>query len=143
MAFDRKAYMKEWNRRPENRARQKAARKRWHAKPGVLEHLAAKKREQNATDKGKIQQHSRILKFHYGITRKQYEEMLLAQQGLCAICHNPPSDFGRYKNLCVDHNHETGKIRGLLCGRCNLQIGAFEDDIQLLQKAIAYLVKYG
>lgn len=60
----------------------------------------------------------------YGITLGTFEEMVKAQNGLCAICGNPPSN-GR--TLHVDHNHMTGKLRKLLCFRCNGMLGWFEN----------------
>jgi hypothetical protein len=75
------------------------------------------------------------LKREYGLTKEDYLEMLKFQNGVCAICCNPE----KKKRLAVDHCHNTGKIRGLLCTRCNTSIGRFNDDVELLQKAIDYL----
>ena len=70
---------------------------------------------------------------NYGITEDDYNRFLVRQEYKCGIC-------GREKEkLHVDHNHKTGKVRGLLCNKCNLAIGQFGDDIQTLQKAIFYL----
>jgi hypothetical protein len=68
----------------------------------------------------------------YGISPEQYEEMLKRQGGVCAIC-------GRGRKLCVDHDHDTGHIRGLLCKPCNSSIGQLGDDVEGLKKAISYL----
>ena len=75
------------------------------------------------------------LKRDYGLTKESYLEMLKSQNGVCAICCNPE----KKRRLAVDHCHNTGKIRGLLCTRCNTSIGRFNDDVELLQKAIDYL----
>jgi len=75
------------------------------------------------------------LKRDYGLTKEGYLEMFKSQNGVCAICCNPE----KKKRLAVDHCHNTGKIRGLLCARCNTSIGRFNDDVELLQKAIDYL----
>jgi hypothetical protein len=75
----------------------------------------------------------------YGITQEEYNSMVLIQNGVCAICKLPPSK----KRLSIDHNHETGKIRGLLCSRCNLAIGGFRDSAQLLREAANYIEKGG
>lgn len=72
----------------------------------------------------------------YGITLEQYEEMLAAQNGGCAICGGQ-NDDGR--KLYVDHDHTTGAVRGLLCIRCNRAIGCFLDDPAHLTAAISYL----
>lgn len=70
----------------------------------------------------------------YGITPEDYDQMFEVQQGLCAICAEA-SDL----RLHIDHDHETGKVRGLLCARCNPALGAFRDSPVLLQAAIDYL----
>lgn len=72
----------------------------------------------------------------YGITPEQYQDMLQAQGGVCAICRNTCST-GR--KLCVDHCHETGRIRGLLCSECNNGIGKLKDSPTLLRIAANYL----
>lgn len=72
----------------------------------------------------------------FGITLDEYRTRLEAQGGVCAICHNTCSS-GR--SLAVDHDHETGKVRGLLCGVCNRGLGNFADSVQNLRNAVAYL----
>ena len=74
----------------------------------------------------------------YNLTEHQYNEMLKQQNGVCAICKQKEI-HKLYKFLPVDHNHKTGKIRGLLCSRCNYGIGNFNDNIELLKEAINYL----
>src|SRR5271167_40528 len=69
------------------------------------------------------------LKNRYGITIEQFEEMLIKQNGLCAICNNLPEEG---KRLNVDHDHKTNKVRALLCRNCNLLIGHANDQINLL-----------
>lgn len=73
----------------------------------------------------------------FGLTPEQYEEMLEAQSGGCAICGTPEGYAG--KRLAVDHDHQTGEVRGLLCDRCNLVLGKMEDNPELLQQAATYL----
>jgi len=70
----------------------------------------------------------------YGITIAQYDAMLARQGGVCAICRKH-----RGKTLCVDHCHVTGKVRGLLCRKCNAAIGFFEDDPRIARAGAAYL----
>lgn len=82
------------------------------------------------------------LKHLYGITLQQYAILYEAQKGLCAICSQQETkikDSGEYYPLSVDHVAETGAIRGLLCSKCNLGIGAFQHDIELFEKVISYL----
>jgi len=85
------------------------------------------------------------LKKKYGITLEDYNKMLESQNNVCMICgknethkHNISS---KYVDLAVDHDHSTGKVRGLLCTYCNVGLGAFKDNKELLQKAIEYLNK--
>ena len=74
----------------------------------------------------------------YGISLDEYEKLLTEQHGLCAICSGEcPSK----RSLAVDHDHATGKVRGLLCANCNRGLGMFKDKIQALEKAITYLEK--
>lgn len=73
------------------------------------------------------------------LTNQEYRRMLASQGGACAICGVRP----RRRRLAIDHDHETGAIRGLLCGNCNLGIGHFADDPGLLQKAASYLDNAG
>jgi len=83
------------------------------------------------------------LKGQYGITLDNYNEMLDKQNGTCAICNLKETkiskETGDPKRLAVDHCHETGKVRGLLCFHCNSSLGKFKDSIELLQNAIDYL----
>lgn len=74
-------------------------------------------------------------KKNFGLTTDEYMNMLLSQNGVCAICNGVNSD----RSLAVDHDHKTEAIRGLLCTRCNNAIGAFKDDPELLRKAARYL----
>ena len=73
----------------------------------------------------------------YGLSLVDYQKLADAQENVCAICGGPPK--GRGAKLYVDHNHGTGKIRGLLCVTCNAGIGQFQDCVNLLQRAINYL----
>jgi len=76
-------------------------------------------------------------KLGINITWDEYEALEKAQGGRCAICGEIPEN----QRLSVDHCHESGKIRGLLCQPCNLGLGSFKDDKELLGKAKAYLEK--
>lgn len=74
----------------------------------------------------------------YGITLADYDAMLAAQSGLCAIC-SAGEPGGNANHWHVDHNHQTGRVRGLLCTRCNIGLGYFQDDPDRLANALAYL----
>lgn len=78
------------------------------------------------------------LKIRYGITLEEFEHMLALQGGVCAICKQPEND--RYKRrLSVDHDHSTGKVRGLLCHMCNTALGKLKDNPELFDAAASYL----
>ncbi len=86
------------------------------------------------------------LQYRYGITLEEYNTMLEEQNGECAVCGTDDpkgrqSGRGKVKGFYVDHNHETGEIRGLLCNNCNRSIGLFNDDPSILEKAVLYLRK--
>lgn len=82
---------------------------------------------------------------NYGIDFGAYQQMLLDQKGVCAICEKPETKMenGTIRLLSVDHNHTTGAVRGLLCANCNMAIGYACDDVSVLEKAIVYLQKHG
>lgn len=80
-----------------------------------------------------------VLKYKYGITKEDYEKMLLLQNGKCAICGTTNSRHNKSNNLLVDHCHDSLKVRGLLCNRCNTTLGLVNDNIDILSKMIDYL----
>ena len=77
------------------------------------------------------------LKNKYGITLGEYDKILEDQNNRCAICGMTPEENDR--RLCVDHNHETGETRALLCSNCNAMLGLAQDNISILSRAIEYL----
>ena len=79
-----------------------------------------------------------------GLTIEQFAEMLRIQQNRCAICGDLPDPNGikAASRLHVDHNHTTGLVRALLCGRCNQGLGYFRDDPSLLHLAADYLERH-
>jgi hypothetical protein len=77
------------------------------------------------------------LKRKFGITAEQYAGMLVAQGGACAICET--KDTRPWKYFVVDHDHATGRVRGLLCPACNTCIGQARDDSNILREAAHYL----
>ena len=76
------------------------------------------------------------LKYKYKINQNDYDQFLKEQNNCCKICEID-NNFGLL--LSVDHNHKTGKVRGLLCQNCNLILGNSKDNIKILEKAIQYL----
>ena len=73
--------------------------------------------------------------YEYGLAPGEYEKLKEAQESRCAICGEPP----RTPSLHVDHDHDTGEVRGLLCDRCNRGLGQFQDDPDIVEKAALYL----
>lgn len=82
----------------------------------------------------------------YGIDAARYQEMLHEQGGVCAICRQPErapdKASGKIRDLAIDHDHETGAIRALLCSNCNRGLGLFNDSEELLGAAVAYLQRH-
>lgn len=78
-----------------------------------------------------------ILRKHYGLTVEGYDTILKSQGGVCAICGCTPAENG--KALSVDHDHKTGKVRGLLCHPCNFGLGGFKDNPVSTARAADYL----
>ena len=108
-------YRKNWYER--NIERERGKSKKWHKhhKPGSI----AKHNKTNYH-----------LMETFGITLGQYDKLFENQNGVCAICGKPEkakSKYGFVRRLAVDHNHKTGKIRSLLCGTCNQDLGVYEN----------------
>lgn len=91
-------------------------------------------------EKRKAQMRKWALKSGYGISVDEYDVMLASQSGQCRICG--ATQGWANKRLAVDHDHETGAVRALLCDRCNLILGKAGDSPELLLKAAAYLKDY-
>jgi predicted transcriptional regulator YheO len=87
------------------------------------------------------------LKKKYGISLEEYEIRLQEQDSVCAICGQPETRKDhrtkQIRSLAVDHNHSTGKIRGLLCTNCNTTLGLLNEDTNIMQNMINYIVKDG
>lgn len=115
-----KARVKQWQQ--ENADRLNAYRRRRRQDPSVKE-----------------REWVTYLRRKYGMSVAEYSELLRGQSGLCAICESPPAEGRR---LHVDHDHETGRVRGLLCFTCNNALGDFEDDPVRLRGAARYLESY-
>lgn len=120
------------------------------------EALLKRQREYRATKEGKTQRREygklrytdpahnakwrdRYYQREYGITLQQYDAMLKAQGGVCAICRRPPGKT----RLAVDHDHADGEtIRGLLCWACNWILGSWKDSPETAQRALDYLLRH-
>jgi hypothetical protein len=86
----------------------------------------------------KRKRHARKLWYWYGLTLQDFDGLLEAQRHCCAMC-SLPFGAGQAFQPCVDHNHKTGAIRGLIHGVCNTRIGRFNDDPEALETAALYL----
>jgi nitrate/TMAO reductase-like tetraheme cytochrome c subunit len=95
----------------------------------------------SSTCKGKNAYYKRV----YGLTEKEYENMKENQNYRCAICNSEGFMIGsnnHTEKLAVDHDHNTGKVRELLCHNCNRGLGLFQDNIEILETALKYLIKH-
>lgn len=116
---------------------QKDATKKDHLRPYCKE--CTSKRRKQLLSKETIRQRNLEKSFGKGaldVYKKLFEE----QGGICAICSSPEN--GRYSHLSIDHDHNTNKIRGLLCNNCNRGLGLLKDSEELLRKAAKYVENY-
>lgn len=130
---------------------QRISCQRW--KSATLQKCHGKKTEQYRKENPEVYRKASLKHWHksdikkrqaqwikrYGITLEQYEEMYDNQKGVCKICKNTCSS-----RLClsVDHCHKTGKVRGLLCVKCNTALGMLNDDVHKFKTAIEYLNRH-
>lgn len=98
------------------------------------------KKTWNKTPQSKIYRRNWQLMDRYGLAWEEYSAILEKQGGICAICGG--SANGKSEEFCVDHDHETGQIRGLLCNKCNVGLANFRDRSDLLCKAADYLEEH-
>lgn len=104
------------------------------------DNLARKKYRLNNPESSLASQRRRNYKHKYGITVHEYDKILERQKGCCAICKATTSSGPHgSQRLAIDHCHDTGKVRGLLCNNCNRAVGLFKDDLTVLHSAIQYL----
>ena len=138
MATTSAKYSKRW--RENNRDRFNELARNWRAKNKDKVSAYNKKRPKNA--EARRRHH---LKKTYGLSLEEYNQKLVTQNGVCAICKQPELSIrrGSYKSLDVDHNHETGEIRGLLCSACNAALGLLKEDAQRIESLLAYLRFWG
>lgn len=129
---------KDYHNSPEGKAKAKA----WYdANQDKIAEYREKYREspKYIFDK-KAYHRKRTLRIEYGLTVEAYNSMLESQNMCCAICGNGrPSVSGKRSSFLVDHDHVTGKNRGLLCHNCNVSLGLMKDSPVILRKAAEYL----
>ena len=125
----------EYNRkyREDNKEKTQDSKKKWYK-----ENIDKSKNSVNIyREKNKDIIRNRNLIKNFGISLIDYNNLLLNQNNCCAICNINNSKLRR--NLCVDHDHRTEEIRGLLCDTCNRGIGLLKDNVEVLKNAIEYL----
>jgi len=147
--------MRKWYAAHRERQNERAKAYRRSHKEQVRErdkrYYEAHKEQHKAYEAGRRDiQRGRHLALTHSLSRDNYDAMLLAQGGGCAICGKPfdsswPAKSSRGKastSPCVDHCHTTGEIRGLLCVHCNLMLGNARDDANILLGAVSYLDRH-
>lgn len=158
----RKEYAKEYNARPDIKARRQAReqteehkqnRREWQKKyrmtPEAKEYKRKysqqylanpgnKQRKKNYYLNNKPRKKELDIKKLYGLTIQEYNDLLTKQNNKCEICHKE-FDPTQPRSICIDHNHTTNKVRGLLCLHCNFTIGLAKENKRILQNAIEYL----
>lgn len=139
-----RAYMKMW--RAKNVEKRSAYLKEWKAKNAEhvqaynIEHL----RDYQHKPQAQKARRERNLRENYGMTPDEFNALWASQAGKCAICATPLMPKGRQPNsVCIDHNHQTGEVRGLLCRSCNDGIGRLKDSPDVLESAAKYLRNRG
>lgn len=129
--------VREYRSRPEVKAQSLAAQRKRYQRPHVKEMARIRSLEFRKTDIGKRCVINSNLRITYGISINEYDALFTTQKGCCAICEKHQVELTR--RLHVDHDHKTGKIRGLLCHYCNTSLGGFKEDSAMMKKAIEYL----
>ena len=101
--------------------------------------ISEQRKEYYQANKEKILEQSRwrIIKSKYGLTKEEWMDIFNSQGGACALCNTHQSEFN--KSLCTDHDHETGKVRGLLCIMCNTALAQLGDSKESIKKVLGYV----
>jgi hypothetical protein len=145
MAYNQKEYMKEWySKNKEHVLNYKKQYRQDHAQQ-LLEYNKQYKelhkeenkiRDINRKESYRGRRRELQLKRYYQLTYKEWLQIWNNQDGKCLICQIP---FDKPSDSCVDHNHITGEIRGLLCRKCNCAIGLLKENIQSIKNMLKYL----
>ncbi len=117
----------------------KEGKKKWYAKNGLQ--YCTEKRQAYKNDPTKANAQSR--KSKYGITEEEFQKLLTLQGGVCACCGRPEISiqYNKLRSLSVDHDHRTGRVRGLLCSKCNTALGLLDENIDKCYMLINYILK--
>ena len=127
---------KEWYAKNRNEEIQRV--KRWQQANKDRVNASQRRRRREGGEEHRLREREGHLRRKYGLRIRDFETLLIAQLGMCAIC-------GRYERqkLHVDHDHGTNRVRGLLCGKCNKAIGLLDDDPRRVRSAESYLRQTG
>lgn len=125
--------------RAANREKANAWARRWHDANKGRAHATARRWRERHPDRTRELQIAAKFRL-YGITLDQYHAMLEQQGERCAICQRVIKPVGRSTH--IDHDHATGKVRGLLCEQCNAGLGQFKDRPEVLRAAATYLERH-
>ena len=132
--------------RTEHPDRIKASKKKYYENNKDKFNKQACEWRKNNPEKLSVIHRKAALKADYNITPEQYNQMLNEQHSVCAICGKPETSINPRNNmprcLAVDHDHNTGKIRGLLCSRCNTALGLLNENKETVSKLVLYLEKF-
>lgn len=134
----RREYQREWFRKNKERLREKTRARAKRYRDSHSDQIKAATKAWRDANKNKIKHYT--LSYLYGITSERWDALFAAQGRRCAICLTEHPD-GR--GWSTDHNHATGKVRGILCARCNAGIGMLGDDPTTMQRAARYVASGG
>lgn len=138
MTREEQAYQKQW--RADHREELKAYHQAWYQENKERVRLRNLEYRKKNREKYRAAHRARQIRGRYGIEAEEFDRLMIEQQGLCKICHVQMVIGGLdHDSVCIDHDHETGRVRGLLCHRCNLGLGGFRDKMALVQAALDYL----
>lgn len=139
-----RVYKREWLKRrkaedPEFKARTAAREKQWLAENPERRRATQMRNDARHKDRNVRSRRNAKLKGTHGITCSDFDRLLVDQKGGCAICAAPTAGVRNRTHLFVDHDHRTGRVRGLLCNDCNLGLARFKDRPELLRQGASYL----
>jgi Autographiviridae endonuclease VII len=144
MAMTQTELTRRW--RDKNKAHWNAYMREWRkANPEKHRRNAKRTYEKTKNNPDKVRARRRYhLKKTYGLSLERYEQMLVEQGGVCAVCALPETRIitGSFKSLDVDHNHETGEVRGLLCTACNSALGLLSEDTDRIIALLDYVERH-
>lgn len=106
----------------------------------ICKEVETRKRRAERPELFKLKRKRAFLKEKFDMTIEQWQQMFESQNGRCGICRRAQTEYKR--SFAVDHDHASGKIRALLCDKCNTGLGQFRDSIKILEAATEYLKKF-